>query len=165
MVAEKLAQLGVSEVIGVDILPDAAAATERDRPGVYRDYFVVDLRDPPVETRHKLTSARFDCVMIVGALGFDDGSPDTFVAALSYVTTPGWAIFSIKEQFVSEADVTGFGPLIARSFSEGALTPVAERRYRHRYSVSGQPLYYVAFVAEKVAELSHDWVGVSEEPR
>ena len=34
---------GVGTVVGVDILDEAANATERDRPDVYDDYVVVDL--------------------------------------------------------------------------------------------------------------------------
>jgi hypothetical protein len=33
----------VESVVGVDIIPEAQEAADRDRPGVYEDYYVVDL--------------------------------------------------------------------------------------------------------------------------
>jgi SAM-dependent methyltransferase len=158
MVAEQLAGLGIEEVVGVDVLPAAAAAAERDRPNVYRDYFVADLAAPPAETHRELTTAEFGCATMVGSLGFGDVSPDTFVAALSYVTTPGWVGFSLRERFLSDGAGSGFGQLIGRSFAEGVLRPLAQRRYRHRYATSGKPVYYVAIIAEKSADMTRDWI-------
>ena len=45
MVGEEIRTLGVETVHGIDILPEAAAATRRDRPDVYDDYLVADLTD------------------------------------------------------------------------------------------------------------------------
>ena len=42
MVGEELKKQGVSRLIGVDIIPEAQSATERDRPGVYDAYYVMD---------------------------------------------------------------------------------------------------------------------------
>jgi hypothetical protein len=43
-------------------------------------------------------------------------------------------------------------------FDEELIRPLAEERYRHRLSVQGKPLYYVAFVAEKVGDVSPAWL-------
>src|SRR3954447_25065843 len=43
IVGEELRGLGVSALVGVDILPEAAEAAARDRPGAYDDYLVCDL--------------------------------------------------------------------------------------------------------------------------
>ena len=51
MVGEELARLGVGSVVGVDIIEKAAEATERDRPGVYDDYYVLDLTRIPDDAR------------------------------------------------------------------------------------------------------------------
>ena len=47
MVGEELDRMGARHIVGVDIIPEAKEAAERDRPGVYDDYFVVDLTDVP----------------------------------------------------------------------------------------------------------------------
>ncbi|HEX2300471.1 MAG TPA: methyltransferase domain-containing protein, partial [Pseudonocardiaceae bacterium] len=43
IMGEKLAELGVGSVVGVDILPEAQRAAQRDRPGVYAEYHVLDM--------------------------------------------------------------------------------------------------------------------------
>src|SRR2546423_6599249 len=43
IVAETLVGHGAELVVGVDILPEAQAAADRDRPGVYADYLVADM--------------------------------------------------------------------------------------------------------------------------
>jgi len=45
MVGEELDRMGAEHIVGVDIIEEAAEAAQRDRPGVYDDYFVVDLTD------------------------------------------------------------------------------------------------------------------------
>jgi 2-polyprenyl-3-methyl-5-hydroxy-6-metoxy-1,4-benzoquinol methylase len=47
MVGEELKGVGAGTVVGADIIQEAAEATERDRPGVYDDYFVEDFTELP----------------------------------------------------------------------------------------------------------------------
>ena len=54
---------------------------------------------------------------------------------------------------LSGDDSSGFSRLIDKAIDDGALELKAERRYRHRLSLSGEPLYYVAMVAEKAHDL------------
>ena len=160
MVGEQLADIGVESVVGVDILPEAAEATLRDRPGVYSDYRVVDLTDvPPVDDAF-FSHAGFNCMTSVAALGFGDIPPEAFARAYNYIEDKGLVAFTIKENFVSETDPTGFNLLIRRMLDEGILDqPLAEHRYRHRLAVSGDPLYYLAYVAEKTADVPENWLA------
>jgi hypothetical protein len=43
-------------------------------------------------------------------------------------------------------------------FDEEVIRPLSKERYRHRLSVQGEPLYFVAFVAEKVNDVSLAWL-------
>ncbi|MGH3620191.1 MAG: class I SAM-dependent methyltransferase, partial [Sciscionella sp.] len=43
IVAEELHAIGIPYVVGADIIPEASAAAERDRPEAYADYHVVDI--------------------------------------------------------------------------------------------------------------------------
>jgi predicted TPR repeat methyltransferase len=159
MVGEQLAALGVTDLVGVDMLPEAAEAAERDRPGLYRQYLVADFADPEaVAVRRLRSGVPFDCLTAVGSLGFHDLPPQALVAALSCLRSSGVLAFSIKEEFISSSDVTGYGSLLWRCFAEGALVPVAWRRYRHRLAVSGGPLHYVAFVALKNRVVAEEWL-------
>lgn len=150
MVGEELADLGAGAIVGVDILEEAAAATERDRPGVYDDYRVLDLTDPPPPDDSALASAGFNCLTSVAALGFGDIPPAAFAQAFDYVEDGGLVAFTIKERFVQpREDESGFSRLIRRMHEEDMMQTLVEHRYRHRLSVSGEPLHYLAYVTEK----------------
>ena len=148
MVGEALREHGFQELIGVDITPEAGDAVERDRPGVYADYHVCDLLDPPSE----LDGARFDAMTSVAALGFGDVPPEVFTAAFDRVQDGGWVAFTIKEDFLDRgADDSGFAALIAGLLRDGAIDERGRERYRHRLDVAGDPIHYVAIAGVKPA--------------
>ena len=153
MVGRELAELGVRTIVGVDIIPEAKMAADRDRPGVYEDYLVLDLTNIPPDTKRELEGRDFNCMVTVAALGFGDIPPNAFAEAYNLVEEGGLVAFNIKEDFISDGDGSGFSRLIKRGLADGALEVRSERRYQHRLSMSGEPLYYVAIVAEKRADL------------
>jgi predicted TPR repeat methyltransferase len=157
MVGEELARLGAGSIVGVDIIEAAAEAAQRDRPRVYDDYHVVDLTAIPGDVRAKLEARRFNCLTSVAALGFGDIPPLAFAEAHNLVADGGWLAFTIKEDFLGEGDGTGFSRLIRRMLDEGTLELRGERRYRHRLSVTREPLHYVAMVARKRRPVPRDW--------
>lgn len=159
MVGAELRALGVGRLTGIDILPEAAAAVRRDRPGIYDAYHVVDLTDLTADERATLAAARPDAMVTVAALGFGDIPPAAFATAFNLVATPGLLAFNIKQDFVADDDPSGFSHLIRRMLDEGVLVPLARRHHRHRLSVHGEPLYYVAFVARKLADVPAAWLG------
>ena len=158
IVGEELRALGAGAVFGVDIIEEAAAAAQRDRPGIYDRYLVADLTDLAPDERATLVEADLNTLTTVAALGFDDVPPHAFATAYNIISTPGLAAFTIKEDFVTSRDASGFSELIRRMFAEEVICPLARQRYRHRLSVQGEPLYYVAFVAEKVGDIPQDWL-------
>ncbi len=153
LVGEQLAQLGASSIVGVDIIDAAAAAAERDRPGVYDDYRVLDLTDLAGDDLEDLRGHDFNCLATVAALGFGDIPPLAFVTAYDLVAVGGWVAFNIKEGFVDAGDSSGFSELIRGGFEEGSLELAAEHRYRHRLATDGQPIHYVAMIARKRGDL------------
>lgn len=162
MVAEELADLGAGTLVGVDIIPEAAEAANRDRPGLYDDYHVVDLTRTPPAVRRALVDADLNCMASVAALGFGDIPPRAFAEACNFITNPGWVAFNIKEDFLDDEDPSGFNLLIQWMLDEGAFRPLVERRYRHRNSIQGDPLHYVAIVAEKRDDIPSEWVDKAE---
>jgi hypothetical protein len=147
MVGEALSERGFGDVVGVVISPETAEATERDRPGVYSDYFVCDLLDPPAE----LEDSRFSAMTSVAALGFGDIPPEVFESAFELVEDGGWAAFTIKEDFLDDEDRSGFADLIGDLLGSGAIEEKGRRRYRHRLDVNGGALHYVAIAGVKHA--------------
>jgi len=153
MVGDELAARGVSEIVGVDLLPEAREAAYRDRAGIYDDYFVVDLSDLPEPMERRLSNMRLNCLTSVAALGFGDIPPEAFIKALDLIETGGWIALTIKEDFLHESDNTGFCRLVRRLTREKIMQTQAYRRYRHRFSITGEPLHYVAMVSQKQCEI------------
>lgn len=158
MVGEELARSGVGSIVGVDLLEEAREAAERDRPDVYDDYLAVDMTALSDAERRALEEREFNCVTCVAALGFGDVPCEAFASAFNLVATPGLAAFNIRERFTEDDDSTGFADLLDRMFEEGILRERARKRYTHRLSVTGEPLPYVAIVADKRADIPPDWV-------
>lgn len=153
MVADELSWRGVRTLLGVDILPEAKEAALRDRPGIYQDYWVADFSKLPAPRLQELKHRDLNCLVSVAALGFDDIPTEAFLTALRAIRTPGWVAFNIKESFLYEEDGTGFSKLIQKLRCESTLQVEAYRRYRHRLSITGEPLYYVAMVATKIQDV------------
>jgi predicted TPR repeat methyltransferase len=155
MAAEQLDGIGTDLIVGADIIPEAAMAAERDRPGLYEAYHVVDLTDIPPGLKQELREQRFNCLVTVAALGFGDMPPEAFASAYNFVENGGCVAFNIKSRFLNyEEEKSGFAALIKRMLDDGTLELCAEREYRHRLSVSGEPLNYVAMVARKRADVT-----------
>lgn len=146
MVGEQLQSLGVPSIVGVDIIEAAAEATERDRPGVYDGYLVLDLTDLQPSARRELQARRFNCLTTVAALGFGDIPPEAFAAAYNLIEPGGVIAFTIKEEFVADGDGSGFSRLVHGALDNGTMELAAQRRYCHRLSVDGEPLHYLATV-------------------
>lgn len=161
MVGDELASRGVKTIMGVDLIPEAKEATYRDRPGVYQDYFVADLTDFPKEHEETIRAANLNCMTTVAALGFGDIPPLAFLKAMELIDTPGWMAFNINENFIKDDETSGFNRLIRFLSREEYILIHAYRRYRHRLSVTGEPLYYVVMVAKKIKpipdSLLEDW--------
>ncbi len=153
MVGDELKDRGIDRIVGIDIIPEARPAADRDRPGVYEDYLIGDLTDLPESDEELLRSKRFNCLTVVAALGFGDIPAAAFAKAIDLIEVPGWLAFNIKEAFLDESDDTGFCKLIRSLSCKRGIQIQAYRRYRHRLSITGAPLYYVAVVAKKLNDL------------
>lgn len=158
-------------IVGLDVLPEAREAAGRDRPGVYDAYVVADVTEfvsaaptPPAEdpAGAALLARGFNVLVSASSLAFGDGSVEALVAAASLLEVGGLLVFNLKEDFFlgpvdggggTETGGHGFSGLIHNAVERGHLSIVAKRRYCHRYSVTGEPLYYVAVVAVKHSTL------------
>jgi predicted TPR repeat methyltransferase len=162
MVGEELQAMGASALVGVDILPEAAAAAARDRPGVYDDYVVCDLTDPGADRLPALRDFGATLLTTVAALGFGDIPPRAFATAFGHVAQDGWVAMTIKDDFLTTEDDSGFSALIRRMHAEGVLEVETDHRYQHRLAVSGEPLHYHAYVARKRGDVPEAWLDELE---
>jgi hypothetical protein len=149
----ELQNLGVDFVVGADIIEEGKLSTERDRGWAYADYVVADFTALPEDDEKRLRGHKLNGMTIVAALGFGDIPTKAFAKAIDVLETPAWIAFNIKEDFVQERDESGFAEMLRELSREGVLRQQAYRRYRHRYSSSGKPLYYGAMVMTKQKEV------------
>ena len=159
LVGEQLQRLGVPSIVGVDIIPEAARAAERDRPELYADYVVCDLTAMDDEERARVSAGSPDVMTTVAALGFDDIPPRAFAEAYNLVKEVAFVAFNLKADFLESVDETGFRGLIRRMVREGIFEETAARRYIHRLSTAGEPLEYVALVGRKRADVPDEWTA------
>jgi SAM-dependent methyltransferase len=162
MVGEELVDLGVKSIVGIDLLPEAAAAAKRDRPGTYEDYFVLDLTELTDACRDDLRERRFNALVTVAALGFGDIPPLAFAEAFNLVADGGWIAFNIKEDFLSDGHPSGFSKLIGRLLETGMVEKRAEKVYCHRLSTTGEELDYVAIVGVKRSDVPAEMIREAE---
>ncbi len=157
MVGEALLQLGVSSLVGADIITEAETAARRDRPGVYADYVVADFPRLDEATRQRLQAPRFNLLASVAALGFGDIPSRAFATAWSLLETPAWVAFNIKEDFLSPQYQHGFSLLVKRLVDSGLLEVHRRHAYVHRLALDGTPLRYLALVGIKRGEIPSEW--------
>jgi SAM-dependent methyltransferase len=150
IVAQRLRERGIRRILGVDILPEAKQAAQRDRPGVYDDYLAADLLEIQPQTRMRLREFAPTALTCVAALGFGDIPARLYYNALDFVSTGGLLAFNIKADFLDPRYSHGFSALIRRMVDEQYVRLEATRRYRHRMGIDGRPLHYTAMVATKL---------------
>lgn len=153
MVAERLRSLDINAIAGIDIIPEAKLAAERDRPRVYDTYLVLDLTKPTAEETARLQSFAPTCLLCVAALGFGDIPPRAYYNALNLIAKDGLVAFNIKSEFLNPQYAHGFSALIRKMIDGDVLRVEAMRRYRHRISTNGDPLFYTAMIATKLKDV------------
>jgi SAM-dependent methyltransferase len=158
MVGEELAEMGIGSVVGVDIIPEAALATERDRPGIYDAYYIVDMTDLSETEERALARHECNALVCVAALGFGDIPVQAFVTAYNLIKTGGWVAFNIKEDFLTEKDPSGFSRLIRRMLEDGTLELKRRELYRHRWATNREPLNYVGIVGTKQRDIAESLI-------
>lgn len=157
-VAEALLPLKITNFVGVDIAPAAEIAAHRDRPGLYADFVIDDLTDPSPESVAKLDSHNFNCMTCVAALGFGDIPPEVFAAAYNRIADGGWIAFTIKPDFLTDSDPSGFSKLMKRMMENDILDISKREKYLHRVATHGEKLHYEAFIGRKKADIPTNWL-------
>ncbi|MEA2480487.1 MAG: hypothetical protein QOJ07_2409, partial [Thermoleophilaceae bacterium] len=150
VVGEELAARGVRTLVGSDNIPEARDAAVRDRPGLYADYLVGDIADlpaaPQVVREHGLNA-----LVCAGALGLGHISAASFDRLWAAFPPGSWFAVTIGEA-LAEPGGSDFGDYLdglARDPARGEI--VHRERFRHRLTMAGAELYYLAIVARKAS--------------
>jgi DNA-binding MarR family transcriptional regulator/2-polyprenyl-3-methyl-5-hydroxy-6-metoxy-1,4-benzoquinol methylase len=153
IVAEELGSLRAKFMVGVDIIDEAAEAAQRDRPGLYDNYHVIDMTRLSRSEQQELEAYRFNCLTCVAALGFGDIPIEAFTQAYNLIEPDGWIAFNIKDAFLGTKDQSGFADLIDSVIESGVLEVRCKERYAHRLGTDREPLYYYGIVGHKRADI------------
>jgi hypothetical protein len=146
-------RLDCTTKIGIDIIPEARKAVLRDRPYIYDDYYVMDLADLGENEEKILVNYNFNVLVTVAALGFNDIPTRAFINAFNLLKKGSWVAFNIKDKFLSDNDTTGFHDTI-HTMTSNSLEILKTKRYRHRFALNGESLYYVAVVGRKLKNVN-----------
>lgn len=144
--------IGCDALVGVDIIPEAVSATSRDRPGLYDDYYVMDLCEIGEDEKDLLTKWNFNTLVTIAALGYGDIPSHAFVNAFNLLEDGAWIAFNIKDRFLTEEDGSGFKETLDNMFDR-CLQISQSESYCHRLSMSGDPLHYMAVVGRKTSDV------------
>lgn len=164
IMAEELRRLGVSRLVGADIIPEAHVAYLRDRPGLYDDYLVCDFANIDESTQADLESWSLDCLTTVAALGFGDIPAEAFVNAFNLVADGGWVAFNIRDTFLDQRETTDFSRIVRELVFTDYLEIHHLERYRHRLSIDGEPIFYYAIAGRKTADAPEGMFNGVESP-
>lgn len=149
MVGKALADLGVKSITGIDILPEAAEAAQREFPGVYENYYVEDLTNLSKTAWDTLNSRGFNCMVCASALSFNHIPPLGLASAFKLIAPNSWIAFNVqKERWKdkSEASFVAQNPWVA----ETDIFEIAQMdEYQHRFHMDGRSLYYIAIIGTK----------------
>lgn len=153
MVGEQIKERGCDLVVGVDILPEAKDAVDRDRAGAYDGYYVMDLSQFDDKEAEKLKQYDFNALITVAALGFNDIPAHAFLNAFNLIEEGSWIAFNIKDRFLTNEDDTGYKDVI-KGISEDAFSIYQRKPYCHRLSLSGKKLNYIGIVGKKIKNVN-----------
>ena len=145
---EELRARGVGTIVASDGIPEARAAAQRDRPGLYAEYLVGDTDDLPQVTR-LIGEHGLNALVAAGALGLGHISAASFHRLWSAFPPGAWFSVSLHEE-LAEPGGSDFGDYLAgfESREDGGEILVREP-FRHRLTMAGEPITYVAIVARK----------------
>lgn len=148
VVGEELHARGVRTIIGSDNISAARDAARRDRPGLYAEYLVGDTDDLP-HLENVIKDQGLNGLVAAGALGLGHVSADSFHRLWS--AFPERAVFAISLlETLAKPGASDFGDYIdefERRPDWGEI--VVRERYRHRLSMAGDPIFYVAVAVRK----------------
>lgn len=145
-----LAKWGITSIVGIDIVPEAAVAANREYPGVYQDYLVEDLTKLSESSKNKLKEQNFNCLVCCSALSSGHIPVSAFTASLNLIEEGGWVMFNLAQtSYENQSNPLEFVKFYRREMAQGTLKLYDTQIYNHRCFFNGQTMKYVAILTRK----------------
>ncbi|MEA2193438.1 MAG: hypothetical protein QOI73_3559 [Solirubrobacteraceae bacterium] len=150
IVGEELRARGVEVLAGTDSAANARDAANRDRPGLYSAYVVGDSSGVP-ELGTLVRELGINCIVCAGALGLQHIEAHSFVELWELL--PAGAMFALTvHEDLAGPGTSDIGDELALLDKQGSGTEiVVQERFRHRMTMAGEPIHYLAIGARKLA--------------
>jgi hypothetical protein len=147
---DELRAHGVGRLVASDGIGEARAAALRDRPGLYAEYLVGDTDDLP-QVGALIDEHGLNALVAAGALGLGHITADSFHRLWSRFPAGAWFSVSLHEDLAAPGG-SDFGDYLEgfEQREDGGEILVREP-FRHRLTMAGEPITYVAIVAHKPA--------------
>jgi hypothetical protein len=151
---EELRARGAGALVASDSLAEARDAARRDRPGLYAQYLVGDTDDLP-QIPELIGEHGLNALVAAGALGLGHISAASFHRLWTAFPAGAWFAVSLHED-LAEPGGSDFGDYLAgfEAREDGGEILVREP-FRHRLTMAGEPITYVAIVARKRGRAPH----------
>lgn len=150
VVAETLVERGVpAPFVGLDNEPEARLAADRDRPGLYCDYFVGGLEQAPLGAL--VADNGLNAMVGAGALGLGHIPPASFDAAWRAFPAGSWLAITAGEDILDAEGEELAEYVAALRRGEHGTEVLHLERFRHRLRMSGDPIHYYVLVARRTA--------------
>ena len=145
---EELRARGVGKIVASDGITQARDAARRDRPGLYAEYLVGDTDDLP-EVPGLIREHGLNALVCAGALGLGHITAASFHRLWCAFPPGAWFSVSLHED-LAEPGGSDFGDYLAgfEAREDGGKILLREP-FRHRLTMTGEPITYVAIVARK----------------
>lgn len=148
VVAETLVERGVrAPFVGIDNEPEAKLAADRDRPGLYSDYFVGGLEEAPLDAL--VAEHGLNAMVGAGALGLGHIPPASFDAAWRAFPAGSWLAITTGEDILDAEGEELAEYVAALRRGEHGTEVLRLERFRHRLRMSGEPIHYYVLVARR----------------
>ncbi|MGI8728686.1 MAG: hypothetical protein ACR2LK_01570 [Solirubrobacteraceae bacterium] len=148
VVAEELRTRGVEVFAGTDSAKSAHEAAERDRPGLYAAYIVGDSSGVP-ELGTLVRELGINCIVCAGALGFEHIEATSFAELWDLLPAGAMFALTVHEDLAQPGQSDIGDALELMRAAKSATELVVWERFRHRITIVGEPIHYVAIGALK----------------
>ena len=148
VMGEELRARGITRLVASDNIAAARDAALRDRPGLYAEYLVGDTDDLP-QVGELIRTQQLNCLVAAGALGLGHISAGSFHRLWSAFPADAWFAVSVNEE-LAKPEASDFGDYLAEFERRGDWGEIVLReRFRHRLTMDGDPIHYLAIAARK----------------
>ena len=148
VMGEALRERGVPTLVATDNIAEARDAALRDRPDLYAEYLVGDTDDLP-QVPELIREHGLNALVAAGALGLGHISAASFHRLWTHFPAGAWFAVCLHVD-LAEPGGSDFGDYLAgfEDRDDGGEILLRER-FRHRLTMAGEPIDYVAIVARK----------------